>query len=121
MAVRALLLCLAFAAIAVGASSLRTDHRCAEAKRALPRATGAGLVPAATAVADRCGDPRDRATADVLLLARGRRGDALALARRMTRDNPDDYVGWIAVYRLAGDRGALRRARELNPRGAPRD
>jgi hypothetical protein len=120
MAVRALLLCLALAAGAVGAWSLRTDDRCAEAKRALLRASGAAPVPAATAVADRCGDPRDRALADVLLLARGRRSDALALAHRMSRDDPDDFVGWIAVYRLTGDRGALRRARELNPRGAPR-
>jgi hypothetical protein len=37
----------------------------------------------------------------------------------MTRSSPDDYLGWLGLYRLTGDRGALRRAHELNPRAVP--
>jgi len=79
-----------------------------------------GTIAAATRVADRCGDPRDRARADLQLIANDRRADAVALARRMVRDNPEDYVGWVAVYRLTGSRAAFQRARELNPRGVQR-
>ena len=41
------------------------------------------------------------------------------LAREMTRQHPDDYLGWLGVYRLTGDRDALARAHALNPRGVP--
>jgi hypothetical protein len=37
----------------------------------------------------------------------------------MTRDHPQDYVGWLVVWRLSGSRGALARAHALNPRGTP--
>jgi len=111
---------LAAVAIAAGAVALRTDDRCAAAKDALSAARGGDMVAAATRVADRCGDPRDRARADLQLIANDRRADAVALARRMVRDNPEDYVGWVAVYRLTGSRAAFQRARELNPRGVQR-
>jgi hypothetical protein len=38
----------------------------------------------------------------------------------MTRATPDDYLGWLVVWRLSADRDALARARALNPRGTPR-
>ena len=119
-ALRVLLGALAAVAIVAGALALRTDDRCASAKDALVSARGAGMVAAATRVADRCGDPRDRARADLQLIANDHRADAVALARRMVRDNPDDYIGWVAVYRLTGSRAAFERARELNPRGVQR-
>jgi hypothetical protein len=116
MAVRALLLCLAVAAVAVGASSLRTDHRCTEASRAVDHATPATAAAIAREIGDRCGDTRIRVDATAALFVRSGRPGALELARRMTRANPDDYLGWLAVWRLSGDRGALARVRELNPR-----
>jgi hypothetical protein len=69
--------------------------------------------------AERCGDPRDRVLVAARLAFRGQRSAAIALARRMTRSAPDDYVGWLAVWRLTGERKALVHAHELNPRGTP--
>jgi hypothetical protein len=37
----------------------------------------------------------------------------------MTESSPDDYNGWLALYRLTGERSALARAHQLNPRGTP--
>jgi hypothetical protein len=119
-ALRVLLGGLAAVAIVAGVLAVRADDRCAAAKDALASARGDAMVAAATRVADRCGDPRDRARADLQLIANGHRADAIALARRMVRDNPDDYIGWVAVYRLTGSRAAYERARALNPRGVQR-
>jgi hypothetical protein len=55
----------------------------------------------------------------LVLVAHGQRGAALDLARRMTRSSPDDYLGWLVVWRLTGARDALARAHALNPRGTP--
>jgi hypothetical protein len=109
---RLVLVALAVVAIGVAANSLRADHRCADAKAAAKR----GEVPDA----GRCGDPRDRALIALYLLQRNQRGPALAVAKGMTRATPDDYLGWLVVWRLSGDRAALARAHELNPRGTPR-
>ena len=100
---------LAVVGIGVAAHSLRADHRCADAKAA-PTVAGA----------DRCGDPRDRALIALYLLQRNQRGPALEVAKGMTRATPDDYLGWLVVWRLSGDRAALARAQALNPRGTPR-
>jgi hypothetical protein len=116
---RLLLAGLAAVAIAVAATSLRSDHRCAEAKAAAKRAPAAELSAVATQTADRCGDPRDAALVSLVLTARGQRASALTLARRMTRDHPQDYLGWLVVWRLSGSRAALARAHALNPRGTP--
>jgi hypothetical protein len=107
--VRALLIVLAAVCAVVAVTGLRSDHRCTQALAAHdgPR------------VADHCGDPRDRAETAALLAARGRLAPARQLARRMVRDSPQDYLGWLALGRLAGDRRALARAHALNPRGVP--
>ncbi len=119
MAARLLLLGLVVVGAVVAVHALRTDHRCAEVKTAA--AHGPLNQPAVVAreAAERCGDPRDRAVVALVLVAHRQRGAALDLARRMTRSSPDDYLGWLVVWRLTGARDALARAHALNPRGTP--
>jgi hypothetical protein len=110
---------LAVLSVAVGAHALRADHRCSQSKDMAGRARVGELATVASATADRCGDPRDSAVVALVLTARGQRATALGLARRMTRAHPDDYLGWLVVWRLSGERAALARAHALNPRGTP--
>ncbi len=119
MVARLLVAGLAVAAVVVGATSLRTDHRCTDAVEAVNHATKGELVAAARVVADRCGDTRIDVQASQALFLRGGAPPALVVARRMTRASPDDYLGWLSIWRLTGDPAALARARELNPRGTP--
>jgi hypothetical protein len=119
MAARLLLLGLVVVGAAVALHALRADHRCADIKTAAADAPLGAPTAVASAAADRCGDPRDRALVALVLTARGQRGAALDLARRMTRSSPDDYLGWLVVWRLTGARAALVRAHALNPRGTP--
>lgn len=119
MAARLVLLALAVVGAAVAGHALHADHRCADIKATAAEVPLRRPAAVARAAADRCGDPRDRAVVTVLLLARKQRGAALDLARRMTRSNPDDYLGWLVVWRLSGAREALARAHALNPRGTP--
>jgi hypothetical protein len=119
--VRVRLLLVAFAAVAVAVSvhALRADHRCSDIKAQASRAPVGRLAAVADSTADRCGDPRDSAVLALVLTARGQRGTALDLARRMTRAHPDDYLGWLIVWRLSGEERAHARAETLNPRGTP--
>jgi hypothetical protein len=116
---RVLALALAVVAVAVAALALRTDHRCAQVQDRATRAARAQVAGLARELADRCGDPRNGAWVIGVATLRGDRGAAIDLARRMTRSSPDDYLGWLGLYRLTGDRGALQRAHELNPRAVP--
>jgi hypothetical protein len=109
LALRALLIALAVVCALVAVEGQRAGHRCAAARTALDWRP----------VADRCSDPRDRALVAARLASQGRRGPATQLARRMVRDDPQDYVGWLALGRLAADGRALARAHALNPRGVP--
>ena len=118
MLVRLVLVGLAVVSVAVAAHALRADHRCSQSKARAARAP-VGRLAIAAATADRCGDPRDSAVLALVLTARGQRATALGLARRMTRAHPDDYLGWLVVWRLSGERTALARAHALNPRGTP--
>jgi hypothetical protein len=117
--VRILLAALAVAAIAVGAASLHNDHGCADVKAQARTGPAAALAPVGEDAIARCGDPRDRAIVAVVLVNRGRRREAIAVTRRMTQTTPDDYIGWLALWRLTGDRAALVRAHLLNPRATP--
>jgi len=116
---RALAVVLAAVAIVVAVHALRADHRCAQVKAEAARGPVGRLAAIADETAQRCGDPRDSAVLTVVLTARGQRGTALQLARRMTQAHPDDYLGWLIVWRLSGDERAHARARALNPRGTP--
>jgi hypothetical protein len=119
VALRVLFLAFALVCAAVGAHALRADHRCAQAQADARTAAPAGLPGVANAIAARCGDPRDEVIGAVLIGGRGQRGLATALARRTARQHPEDYIGWLAIYRIGGDEGALARAHALNPRAVP--
>lgn len=119
MIARAAVATLAACAVAVAVLALRADDRCAQVKHDAAQIPLREAPTALVAAADRCGDPRDRVLIGTYLVARGRRGDADELARRMTRSIPADYLGWLAVWNLTRDPGALVRAHELNPRGTP--
>ena len=116
---RAAAIALAGCAVVVAVLALRTDHRCAAVRDAALGAPRGQLPTLARQAADRCGDPRDEAWVVGVASLRRDRAAAIGLARRMTRSSPDDYIGWLGLYRLTGDRRALRRAHELNPRAIP--
>ncbi len=120
MLARLLLAGLAVLAAVAGARGLRADGRCADVKEAASTAPRGELSAIARETAKRCGDPRDRVVVAVVLVARKHRPDAVALTRRMTRDDPQDYLGWLALWRLTREPAPLARARALNPRGTPR-
>ena len=117
LAVRALLILLAAVGAVVAVTGLRSDHRCTQARTAVLH--GDYSAAAATTLADRCGDPRDRAYAAATMAQKGHPAPARQLARRMVRDSPQDYLGWLALGRLTNDQRALARAHALNPRGVP--
>ena len=119
MAARLLLLGLVVVGAVVAVHALRADHRCAEVKTAAAEVPLRQPAAVARAAADRCGDPRDYVLVETLLLGRGRRDVASALARQSTIQSPNDYLGWLALGRLADDQRALARAHDLNPRGVP--
>ena len=119
MALRVLFLALALVCAGVGAHALRADHRCTQAQAEARTAAPAALPGVANAIADRCGDPRQQIIGAVLIGGRGRRDLATALARRVAAQHPDDYLGWLAIYRIGGDQRALARAHALNPRAVP--
>jgi hypothetical protein len=112
-------LALAAVAIFVAIHALRVDHRCAALQDAAGHAPRSEMATFARQAADRCGDPRNEAFVIGIAILRGDRPAATDLARRMTRQRPDDYLGWLGLYRLTGDRAALERAHALNPRGVP--
>jgi hypothetical protein len=119
VALRVLFLALALVCVAVGAHALRSDHRCTQAQASVRTVAPAALPAVADEIADRCGDPRQQIIGAVLIGGRGQRALAMALARRTAAQHPDDYLGWLAIYRIGGDQRALARAHALNPRAVP--
>jgi hypothetical protein len=117
---RSVLVALAALAILVAAHGLRADHRCAQVRADAFKVPPRALAALADVAAERCGDPRDVAAVAVTAYGRGSRSVGVRLARRMTVANPDDNIGWVVLWRLSGDRAALARAHQLDPRGTPR-
>jgi hypothetical protein len=116
---RVLAVALAAVAVFVAVQALRVDHHCAAVQNAAGHAPRSEMATFARQAAERCGDPRNEAFVIGIAVLRGDRAAATGLARQMTRQHPDDYLGWLGVYRLTGDREALARAHALNPRGVP--
>jgi hypothetical protein len=114
--IRVVLVVLALVAAGVGAHALRADHRCTRLQDRAGHAPGSALTGFARDAAGECGDPRSEAWVIGVATLRGNRSAAIGLAREMTREHPDDYLGWLGLYRLTGDRTALARAHALNPR-----
>jgi hypothetical protein len=131
----ALVLCAA-AAIGVGISGLRQTHRCGQAKQAIDavvfQRTLHRAAPdpheLAAAQARLVADCRDRTEIARYATVEGTVGltqPATSLARTVTRLEPDNRFGWLALALvLGGDHplaaaAARRRAHALDPRGVP--
>lgn len=119
MALRILLVALALICAGAGALGLRSNARCEQAQRSARSAPTVALPRIARDIGDRCGDPRDAVVGAVVVGSRGEREVAVSIARRVAAQHPQDYIGWLAVYRLGGDQRALARAHRLNPRAVP--
>ena len=125
---RVALLALAGLCLAVAVHGLARHGDCAAAMRAAA-ALQPGQGPAARAVAHdvgaACDEPRTMVVAAAFVDHAGARDAATALARRLVRQTPNAYVGWLTLGRLlqssdpARARAALGRAHALNPRGVP--
>jgi hypothetical protein len=114
VAARIAIVAVAVAAVAVLGTRLRDHDRCESARAAVP--------PGAATLTDACRDPDVVAGASAALVTAGRRDRGLALARESVRREPRSFIGWVAVGLAlrdrdpAGARGALARAKALNPR-----
>src|SRR5439155_11231901 len=101
---------------------------CAGAMRAataLQPGQAAAARGVARHVAAACDEPRAMVIAVAFVDHAGAHDAATAIARRLVRQSPDAYVGWLTLGRLlqrsdpVRSRAALARAHLLNPRGAP--
>jgi hypothetical protein len=130
---RLTLVVLAAGCLAVAVAGLDRRDDCEDAAasaRSLRQGDVERAAAAASAVAAACDEPRAVAVASAFVANAGARDAAIGLARRLTRETPDAYVGWLALGRLlaprdgggrgSASRAALARAYELNPRGVPR-
>jgi hypothetical protein len=125
---RLALLALAAGCLAVAVHGLHRHGDCAAAMRAaqaLQPGQGAAARTVARDVAAACDEPRTMVVAAAFVDHAGAHDAATALARRLVRQAPGAYVGWLTLGRLlqttdaAGARAALARAHALNPRGVP--
>jgi len=124
---RGALVVLAIVCGAVAVHGLARHDACQDAiARASVLQPGQAALAASVArdVGARCDEPRTTVIAAAFVDHAGARPAAIALARRLTREAPQAYVGWLVLGRLlapddpARARAALARARALNPRGA---
>ena len=123
----------ALAAIAWLSIGLRAAHLAAEGHAVASAPERARLAPGAVSRAERrlrdaehLVDDRDAAADRASLLARGgHAGAATALARRLTREEPDNVAYWFLLARVARRaepalaRRAAARALELRPNVGP--
>jgi hypothetical protein len=114
--VRIAIVALAAAAIVFLGARLREHDRCQSAQTSSPLRV--------SELRANCRDPDVLAGASVVLMNSGARQDAIRLAREAVRREPDSFSGWVAVALTdpARARGAIARAKALNPRwqGLPR-
>ena len=122
------LLALAGVCLAVAVHGLARHGDCAGAMRAataLRPGQAAAARGVARHVAAACDEPRAMVIAVAFVDHAGAHDAATAIARRLVRQSPDAYVGWLTLGRLlqrsdpVRSRAALARAHLLNPRGAP--
>ena len=130
MIVRVALVAVCLAAVAFGVTRLHHDNACESARSAIVDALfhhqepAGGLAHQQQKLVDSCRDRSVMAFVSTVETVARRYGPAIALARRVTRDEPRNRIGWIALAQAlkASDpvaaRAAVARAKALNPRGA---
>lgn len=129
MAVRIALAAVCVAAIVFGATRLHKDDTCESARSAIVtalfhhREPAGGLAYQQRRLVDHCRDGSVIAFVSTVETTAGRTGPGTALARKVTRDEPNNRIGWIALAQALqntdprGSKAAAARAKELNPRG----
>jgi Flp pilus assembly protein TadD len=132
VALRVALVVAGVALVFVGVRREQGHDACASARSdtfniALKRAPAGDAPAVAHRVAAHCRDTAIIAESAVALLRVGETAPAIALARTVTRREPDVRNGWVALslaQRKAGDKraadAALQRARQLDPVGLRR-
>jgi Flp pilus assembly protein TadD len=130
MIVRVVMVAACVAAVIFGVSRLHQDNTCESARSAIVtalfhhREPAGGLAHQQQRLIDHCRDRSVMAFVSTVETTARRFGPATALARRVTHDEPNNRIGWIALaqaLRLSdpkGSRAAVARAKALNPRGA---
>ena len=130
MIVRVALVAVCVAAVAFGVTRLHKDDTCESARTAIVTALfhhqepAGGLAHQQRKLVDNCRDRSVMAFVSTVETTARRYGPAIALARRVTREEPSNRIGWIALAQAlktsdpAGSRAAVARAKALNPRGA---
>jgi hypothetical protein len=129
MLLRAALVALCAAAIVFGATRLHHDDVCQSARGAIVtalfhhREPAGGLAHQQQRLVDSCRDRTVLAFVSTVETTAGRHAFALALARKVTRDEPNNRVGWIALSQALarsdprGSAAAVARAKRIDPMG----
>jgi hypothetical protein len=129
MLLRAPLLAVCAAAIVFGAIRLHRDDSCQSARGAIVAALfhrqepAGGLSRQQRRLIDSCRDGTVLAFVSTVETTAGRHAFALQLARKVTRDEPRNRVGWIALSQALArtdpkaSAAAVARAMKLDPRG----
>ena len=129
MLLRAALIVLSAAAIAFGAVRLHRVDTCESTRSAIVaallhhRQPAGGLANQQRRLVDNCRDRSVLAFVSTVETTAGYRALATSLARRVTRDEPSNRIGWVALAQALqgtdprGAAAAAARARALNPRG----
>jgi Flp pilus assembly protein TadD len=129
MPLRVALIAVCVAAVVFGAVRLHRNDSCQSARSAIVtalfhhREPDGGLAEQQQRLTGECRDGTLLALVSTVETTAGRHTFALALARRVTRDEPRNRVGWIALSQALartdprGSAAAAARARTLDPRG----
>jgi hypothetical protein len=125
----ALVLC-ACVIVVIGLTRLHRSDGCESTRRAVVaalfhhREPAGGLARQQRRLIDDCRDGSILAFVSAVETTAGRRSYATALARKVTRDEPRNRVGWVALAQALersdprGAAAAAARAKRLDPRGA---
>jgi len=130
MPVRIALVAVSVAAVVFGVLRLHRSDECESARTAINtalfhhREPAGGLARQQRRLLDNCRDGSVLAFVSTVETTAGRRRFATALARKVTRDEPRNRVGWVALAQALqrsdprGAAAAAARAKKLDPRGA---
>jgi hypothetical protein len=127
---RVALIAVAIAAIVFGASRLHRDDTCESTRSTIVaalfhhREPAGGLARQQRRLVANCRDNSVLAFVSTVETTAGHHALATALARRVTRAEPRNRIGWIALAQALqrsdprGSAAAAARAKALDPRGA---
>lgn len=130
MPLRIALVAACVAAVVFGFSRLHDADACEGARQSIisalfhHREPAGGLARQQRRLVDSCRDGSVLAFVSTVETTAGHHGFATALARKVTRDEPRNRVGWVALAQALqgsdprGSAAAAARAKSLDPRGA---